>query len=50
MNRKFAGFCGTLVLVLSMLAVFGASGAAQGIGENRTGSAIAAAATGTSSP
>src|ERR1700693_4497822 len=47
MNRKFAGFCGTLVLVLLMLAVFAASGAAQGVGENRTHSAIAAAATGT---
>ncbi|HEX9248649.1 MAG TPA: sodium/proton-translocating pyrophosphatase, partial [Gemmatimonadaceae bacterium] len=47
MNRKFAGFCGTLVPVLSMLAVFAASGGAQGVGQNRTDSAIAAAATGT---
>src|SRR5712672_2746089 len=47
MNRKFAGFCGTLVPVLSMLAVFAASGGAQGVGQNRTDTAIAAAATGT---
>src|ERR1700719_522677 len=47
MNRKFAGFCGTLTLILSMLAVFATSGAAQGVSQNRTDSAIAASATGT---
>ena len=47
MNRKFAGFFGTLILALSLVAVFATRGAAQGVGENRTDSAIAAAATGT---
>jgi len=47
MNRKFAGVGGTLVLAFSLLVVFGTRGAAQGVGENRTDSAIAASATGT---
>src|SRR5712672_159721 len=47
MNRKFAGVVGTLVFVLSLLVVFVARGAAQGVADNRTDSAIAAAATGT---
>ena len=47
MNRKFAVFVGTLVLALSLLAVFVARGAAQGVVENRPDSAIAASATGT---
>jgi K(+)-stimulated pyrophosphate-energized sodium pump len=50
MNRKFAGVVGTLVFVLSLLAVFVARGAAQGVADNRTDSAIAAAATGTAQP
>jgi len=47
MNRKFAGIVGTLTLVLSLLAVVVTRGAAQGVGENRTDSGIAASATGT---
>jgi len=47
MNRKFAGFFGTVIVVLSMLAVFVTRGVAQGVGENRTDSTIAASATGT---
>ncbi|HEX9608271.1 MAG TPA: sodium-translocating pyrophosphatase [Gemmatimonadaceae bacterium] len=47
MNRKFAGFFGTVIVVLSMLAVFVTRGVAQGVGENRTDSTIAVSATGT---
>ena len=51
MNRKFAGFFGTLTLVLSLLVLFGVGTAsAQGVSQNRTDSAIAAAATGTAQP
>src|SRR5213596_189451 len=47
MKRKFAGVVSTLVVFLSMLALFVARPAAgQGVVENRTDSAIAAAATG----
>jgi K(+)-stimulated pyrophosphate-energized sodium pump len=48
MNRKFAGAVSTVVLIFSMLSVFATSGAAQGVADNRTDSAIAASATGTS--
>ncbi|HEY3114593.1 MAG TPA: sodium-translocating pyrophosphatase [Gemmatimonadaceae bacterium] len=48
MNRKFAGVVGTLTLLLSLLGfVVTRSANGQGVGENRTDSAIAAAATGT---
>jgi len=47
MNRKFAGVVGTLVFVLSLLVVLVGNGSAQGVADNRTDSAIAAAATGT---
>src|SRR6267143_1534739 len=47
MNRKFAGVVGTLIFVLSLLVVFAPCGTAQGVADNRTDSAIAAAATGT---
>ncbi|PYO48831.1 MAG: sodium-translocating pyrophosphatase, partial [Gemmatimonadetes bacterium] len=50
MNRKFAGVVGTLTLVLSLSAVFASVASAQGVSENRTDSAIAAAATGTARP
>ena len=50
MNRKFAGVLSTLTLVLSLLAIFGSAASAQGVAENRTDSAIAAAATGTAQP
>jgi K(+)-stimulated pyrophosphate-energized sodium pump len=51
MNRKFAGVVSTLTLILLLLALFGVSPAsAQGVAENRTDSAIAAAATGTAQP
>src|SRR4051812_43616286 len=51
MNRKFAGIVRTLVLVGSMLSAFSATAArAQGVTENRTDSAVAAAATGTAQP
>jgi K(+)-stimulated pyrophosphate-energized sodium pump len=46
MNRKFAGVVSTLVFVLSLLALLTTQGAAQGVADNRTDSAIAAAATG----
>src|SRR5213596_517833 len=47
MKRKFAGVVSTLVVFLSMLALFVARPAAgQGVVENRTDSSIAAAATG----
>jgi len=47
MNRKFAGVVGNLVFVLSLLVVLVAKSSAQGVADNRTDSAIAAAATGT---
>ncbi|GAC1484161.1 MAG: hypothetical protein NVS1B5_04220 [Gemmatimonadaceae bacterium] len=47
MNRKYAGFVGTLTLVLCLLAVFVTRTAAQGVAQNRTDSSIAASATGT---
>src|SRR6266550_2348969 len=48
MNRKFAGVVSTLALILCALAFFATRAAtAQGVGQNRTDSAIAAAATGT---
>jgi K(+)-stimulated pyrophosphate-energized sodium pump len=48
MNRKFAGVVSRLVVFLSVLAFFVARPAGgQGVAENRTDSAIAAAATGT---
>jgi K(+)-stimulated pyrophosphate-energized sodium pump len=50
MNRKFAGVVGTLVFVLSLLAIVAARGAAQGVGQNRPDSAIAASATGAAQP
>src|SRR5205823_13249866 len=51
MNRKFAGVVSTLTLILSLLALFGVSSAsAQGVSENRTDRAIAAAATGSARP
>ena len=50
MNRKFAGVLSTLTLVLSLLAIFGSAASPQGVAENRTDSAIAAAATGTAQP
>src|SRR5947207_3202590 len=51
MNRKFAGVVSTLALILSALAFFATRAAiAQGVVENRTDSAIAAAATGTAQP
>src|SRR5437762_5843976 len=47
MNRKFAGVVSTLTLILTLFTLFGARTArAQGVSENRTDSAIAAAATG----
>src|SRR6476646_1726229 len=46
MNRKFAGVVGTLVFVLSLLGLVVTRGTAQGVGENRPDSAIAASATG----
>ena len=47
MNRKFAGVVSTLTLILTVFTLFGARTArAQGVSENRTDSAIAAAATG----
>ncbi len=47
MNRKFGVVVSTLTLVLSLLAIFGPLGAsAQGVSENRTDSAAAAAMTG----
>jgi len=50
MNRKFAGVVGTLVFVLSLLVVLVANVSAQGVADNRTDNAIAAAATGTAQP
>ncbi|HKN58924.1 MAG TPA: sodium/proton-translocating pyrophosphatase, partial [Gemmatimonadaceae bacterium] len=51
MNRKFAGVVSTLTLILSLFALFASTPAsAQGVSENRTDSAIAAAATGTAQP
>jgi K(+)-stimulated pyrophosphate-energized sodium pump len=50
MNRKFAGVVGTLVFVLSLLVGLAANSLAQGVADNRTDSAIAAAATGTAQP
>jgi len=51
MNRKFAGVVSTLALILSALAFLATRAAtAQGVVENRTDSAIAAAATGTAQP
>ncbi len=47
MNRKFAGFVGTLVVALALLTVLVTRTSAQGVAENRTDSAIAASATGT---
>jgi len=48
MNRKFAVVVRTLSLVLAMLTAFAVrSASAQGVSENRTDSAVAAAATGT---
>ncbi|MFL5595378.1 MAG: sodium-translocating pyrophosphatase [Gemmatimonadaceae bacterium] len=49
MNRKFAGVVRTLALVASMFALAQTT-AAQGVVENRTDSAIAAAATGVAQP
>ena len=47
MNRKFAPVVGTFALVLSLLAtLLTPAASAQGVAENRTDSAIAAAATG----
>jgi K(+)-stimulated pyrophosphate-energized sodium pump len=51
MNRKFLRLIRTLTIGLAMLAPFAATDAlAQGVSENRTDSAIAAAATGTAQP
>ncbi|MFL5573074.1 MAG: sodium-translocating pyrophosphatase [Gemmatimonadaceae bacterium] len=49
MNRKFAGVVRTLAFVASMFAL-AQTAAAQGVVENRTDSAIAAAATGVAQP
>src|SRR2546423_1090370 len=51
MNRKFAGVVSILTLILSLSALVAASPArAQGVVENRTDSAIAAAVTGVAQP
>ena len=49
MNRKFAGVVGTLALTVSM-SFLATVAMAQGVADNRTDSAIAAAATGTAQP
>ena len=49
MNRKFLHLIGTLTFALALVAPLGSS-LAQGVAENRTDSAIAAAATGVAQP
>src|SRR6185503_5558323 len=50
MNRKFAGVVRTLTFIFALLTVFDLRAGAQGVSDNRTDSAIAAAATGTAQP
>src|SRR5438270_877194 len=50
MNRKFAGVVCTFAVMLSLLLAGASSATAQGVSQNRTDSAIAAAATGSAQP
>ena len=50
MNRKFLHLIGTLTFALALLVPLASSALAQGVADNRTDSAIAAAATGTAQP